>query len=140
MTRIAPLLSCLAFLRLTFERKPLIFSRLSFPWFIFILVSLFVRTCVEWGFPILCLLVPAIFYQFTIKCDRIKKFVLIAMAMQILLFSTYLYALFIIPKRTRGNWPSYELASVAQQFWVDHNHSLASLKYSYFIIISATQL
>lgn len=108
--------------------NPLLFLAFT-PWIFFTVIAIFIRTHTEWGFPILALWIPALFYFFNIKSSQVKKVFQLSVLTHTLIFITGMSALYFSKKTTRGNYPSQQIANSAQQFWANNTTANKPLRY-----------
>lgn len=100
-------------------KNPLVFISIM-PWIIFCILSLFIRTHAEWGFPLFTLLIPALFHAYKIEFKDLSTLFKIVVFMHCIIFLTFFITLKFGNKVHAMNRPSYQLANIANKFWNQH--------------------
>ncbi len=108
-------------------QSPLCFFAII-PWLAFVILSAFVTTKAEWGFPLLVAVIPALLYYAHVHVERLKPIAIAVISCHCLIATAYGLNLYFSKRTHRSNWPSHTLAQAAQHFWNQHTGS-QPLKY-----------
>ncbi len=113
--------------RLNFNH-PLLFFALM-PWLLFCVLAIFINVKAEWGYPMLVLLVPALFYCFNLSGQYTRLTIKVVTGLQLLIFGIFFLTNSDSSATHRVEWPSAQLAREAQNYWLQHHATLNNLKY-----------